>query len=99
MKFTYGMLITPDIDIVTETFELLGWAPIFTLPHHIYPDLVQEFYTNIDNQKGHSGVKINSFVRGRRLTITRVTIDPILEYNNQGPVIDLKNGFTSPNKH
>ena len=96
------MHIVPDIDDVyqiTEDFELLGWAPILTLSHHIYPELVREFHANIDNKKGHSGEEIRSFVRGKRLTITRVTIAQILECNNRGPVIDLKKGFTSPNKH
>ena len=74
----------------------MGWASILTLSHHIYPDLVREFYANIDNKKGE---KIRSFAQGRQLTINRAKIGRILECNNQRPVIDLKKGFKSPNKY
>mgnify|MGYP004718800293 CR=1 FL=1 len=78
---------------------LLGWMPILSLPYHIYPDLVQKSYTNIANKKGNSSEEIRSFVQERQLIITRATIARILECNNQGPVIDSKKGFTSPNNH
>ena len=63
MEFIYEMHIVPEIDAVyriTEAFELLGWAPILSLPHHIYPDLVWEFYVNIDNKKGYGGEEIRA---------------------------------------
>ena len=102
MEFIYEMHLTSEIDAVyciTEAFELLEWAPILSLPHHIYPNLVREFYANIDNKKGYSGEEIRSFVRGRQFIITRVTIAQILKYNNQGSVINLKKVFILPNKH
>ena len=62
------MHIASKIDAIyriTETFELLGWALILSIPLHIYPDLIREFYANIDNKKGHNSEEIKSFVRGR----------------------------------
>ena len=62
MEFIYEMHIVPDIDVIyqiTKAFELLELAPILNLPHHIYPELVREFYVNIDN---NCGEEIRSFV-------------------------------------
>ena len=47
---------------IMEAFDLLGWAPILSLPQHIYPDLIRKFYANIINKKGHSGEEIRFFV-------------------------------------
>ena len=68
MEFIYEMHITPKIDVfyrIMEVFDLLGLASILSLPRHIYPDLIREFYANIDNKKGHNGEEIKSFIRGR----------------------------------
>ena len=65
MEFIYEMHIALEIDAIyciMKAFELLGWASILSLPHHIYLDLVQEFYTSIVTKKGHSGEEIRSFV-------------------------------------
>lgn len=48
------------------------------------------------NKPGHSGEVVKSYVRGKRIEITRATLANLLGIRNAGPSIDLKNEFLSP---
>ena len=77
-----------------EAFDILGWAPILSLSDHVYPTLVKEFYDTIVNKGGHSGEVTKSYVRGKRLIITRDTLVAYLGCDDEGPSIDLKRSLT-----
>lgn len=101
IDFVYELHIAPEVDAahqITAAFAALGWAPILALPYQIVPDLVREFYANIEDKKGHSGERIETSVRGVRLEITRSTIAQTLGCSDEGPAIDLKKDFSSPDR-
>ena len=96
------MHVAPDVDAefkILEAFDILGWAPILSLLDHTYPTLVREFHNNIVNKSGYNEEVIKSYVRGKLLTITRNTLVAHLGCSNEGPSIDLKKEFHSPNEY
>ncbi|XP_027062945.2 uncharacterized protein [Coffea arabica] len=45
--------LTPEVDAhyhISTAFKRLRWENIFQLPKHYYPNLVQEFYANVENK-------------------------------------------------
>nr|XP_027109000.1 uncharacterized protein LOC113728837 [Coffea arabica] len=101
LEFLFEMHVSSKIEVVyciSEAFNQLGWAPILTLPTHYYPDLICEFYANIDNKPRHSGKMVESWVRERGIILSRECLAAILGCNNQGRVIDLKKDFVTPNR-
>lgn len=81
---------------VNEQFAKLGWAPILRLPHYIYPKLVREFYANVVDKEKYSGDFLESYVRGRRLVVTRGVIAQILRCRDDGSNVKLRKGFYWP---
>ena len=59
--------LAPEVDghyKISTTFKRLGWENIFGLPRHYYPNLVREFYANVEDKHSHSGNLIVSWARG-----------------------------------
>ena len=101
LEFFFEMHVSPKIEVVyhiSEAFNQLDWAPILTLSTHYNLDLMREFYANIDNKARHSGEMVESWVRGRHIVLSRERLTAILGCSNQGRAVDLKKGFTVPNR-
>ena len=50
--------LAPEVDAhyhISMAFKRLEWENIFQLPKHCYPNLVREFYANVENKQSHSG--------------------------------------------
>ena len=100
-EFLFEMHVSPEIEVVyyiKEVFNQLGWMPILTLSTHYYPNLVREFYANIENKARHSGELLESWVRGRHIVLSRECLVAIFGCSNQGQAIDLKKGFITPTR-
>ncbi|XP_071928410.1 uncharacterized protein [Coffea arabica] len=79
--------LTPEVDDhykVSTAFGQLGWANILKLSRHYYPNLVREFYANVEDKQIHSGNLIVSWVRGKRVAITRETIARFVKLKDEG---------------
>lgn len=59
----------------------------------LLPPVGEGLYVNVVNKPGYSGEVIKSYVQGKRLEITRVTISTLLGVRNDGPPVDLKKEF------
>ncbi|XP_027125024.1 uncharacterized protein [Coffea arabica] len=101
LEFLFEKHVSTEVENafqISEAFDQLGWAPILRLPVYYYPELVREFYANIINKAKHSGEKVESFVRGTRIVLSRQRLAAILGCRDEGPAVDLKKGFVAPNK-
>ena len=68
LEFLLEMHVSPPVEMmynISVAFAQFGWASILTLPDHYCPDLVREFYANIESKARHSGEMVESWVRGR----------------------------------
>ena len=68
------------------------------MPTHYYPDLVHEFFANIEYKARHDGEMVESWVRGRRIILSRERLAAILGCSDQDQAVDLKKGFVTPNR-
>ncbi|XP_071932873.1 uncharacterized protein [Coffea arabica] len=101
LEFLFEMHVNPTVEMmynISEAFAQQGWAPILTLPNHYYPDLVREFYANIESKARHSGEIVESWVRGRRITLSCQDLAAILGCMDDGRPVDLKKEFVPPNR-
>ncbi|OMO52604.1 hypothetical protein COLO4_37078 [Corchorus olitorius] len=55
---------------VTASFDVLGWTPILGLPKDYFPDLVREFYANLEEREKDICVCLHSTVAGVAIEIT-----------------------------
>ncbi|OMO69043.1 hypothetical protein COLO4_29305 [Corchorus olitorius] len=55
---------------VTASFDVLGWTPILGLPKDYFPDLVREFYANLEEREKDICVSLHSTVAGVAIEIT-----------------------------
>ena len=81
LEFIFEMHVSPEVEMVyriSEAFDQLGWVPILTFPTYYYPDLVREFYANIEYKARHSGEMVEFWVRGRRIVVLREHLAAIL---------------------
>ncbi|XP_071927454.1 uncharacterized protein [Coffea arabica] len=100
LEFLFEMHISPKIEMVyriSEAFAQFGWALILTLPDHYYPDLVREFYANIESKARHSGEMVKSWVCERRIVLSHQDLAAILGCMDDGRPVDLKE-FVPPNR-
>ena len=85
--------LAPEVDAhyhISTAFKLLGWENILQLPKHYYPTLVREFYANVENKESHSGNLIVSWVRGKRVALTRDTLRQFVKLKDEGQDIIYK---------
>ena len=50
---------------VAELFENLGWGPLLRISGAYFPDLVREFYANMEQKKSLNLWAINTVVKGK----------------------------------
>ncbi|XP_027166325.1 uncharacterized protein LOC113766318 [Coffea eugenioides] len=101
LEFLFEKHVSPEVETafqISETFDQLGWEPILRLPDYYYLNLVREFYANIINKAKHSGEKVESFVRGTHIVLSRQRLAIFLGCCDEGPAVNLKKGFVAPNK-
>ncbi|GAB2289386.1 hypothetical protein Dimus_023695 [Dionaea muscipula] len=72
-KFIVEKTISGGVDNVVELtsrFESLGWESILELDEGYYPDLVREFFANMDAKENPLCPLISTWVRGAEIEVT-----------------------------
>ncbi|OMO50031.1 hypothetical protein COLO4_38248 [Corchorus olitorius] len=72
-KFVEETQVPEELDNlyrVTASFNVLGWTPILGLPKDYFPDLVREFYANLEEREKNICVSLHSTVAGVAIEIT-----------------------------
>ena len=54
-----------------DLFTKFGWGRMLDFPIYYYPSLVHQFYANIEHKNRFSSVIVDSFVKGKRITLIR----------------------------
>ena len=88
--------LAPEVDAhykVSAAFARLGWENILQLPRYYYPNLVREFYANVEDKPGHRANKIVSWVRGKRVIIKKEAIGKFIRVKNDGEDMKLTKEF------
>ena len=69
-----------------EAFDVLWWRPIVEIEGDYYPNLVRQFYTNIEDKEDNSSRGIRTFVKGVHIEVTKEYIVDLLGVliNGQG---------------
>lgn len=82
--------ISPRIDAETEIraeFDKFGWGPILDITGDYFPELIWQFYANIE-MKNEVGVSvIRTFVKGVRIELMTNFLAELLHVPNEGPFI------------
>lgn len=79
--------VAPSIDghfHILDAFQTLGWGPILQLSGDYYPELVIEFYANIENKEEKYESTINSMVKGVEIQVTNDVIVELLGVRDDG---------------
>lgn len=88
--------IAPNMEAyfhISETLDRLGWSPIVRLPRIFYPQLVKEFYANVENKDAYSNVLLNTTVRGVKIRLTRRVLSEILGVPDDEELVQLNRRF------
>ncbi|XP_071933319.1 uncharacterized protein [Coffea arabica] len=88
--------LAPEVDDhykISTAFKRLGWEDILKLPKHYYPNLIREFYANVEDKHSHSGNLIESWVRGKRVALTRDKVARWAKLKDSGEDIKLTKEF------
>ena len=75
---------------VSQLFKNLGWESSLNISGTYFPQLVKEFYANIEQKKSLNLWAINTFVKGQRLRVTERTIADALGITSGGRRWSLK---------
>ncbi|KAF3436653.1 hypothetical protein FNV43_RR19400 [Rhamnella rubrinervis] len=87
-------IVSDEIDStfgICLAFDMLGWVLVLNFEGNYYPQLVREFYANIEDKDdvGVSGVVL--FVKGCRIKLHRATLAHILGVLGEGPSVEFSN--------
>ncbi|XP_027178132.1 uncharacterized protein LOC113777297 [Coffea eugenioides] len=88
--------LAPEVDAhyhISTAFKRLGWENILQLPKYYYPNLVREFYANVENKQSHSGNLIVSWVRGRKVVLNREALRCFVQLIDEGEDVKLTKEF------
>ncbi|PON67887.1 hypothetical protein PanWU01x14_100550 [Parasponia andersonii] len=63
-------------------FDAIAWTPMTELEFSVYPTLIKMFYANMEIGTGRK--VIHSYVKGRKIKVTKERINEIIGITNEG---------------
>ena len=95
-EFVVEKMIHPEVDrelnLVTP-FRSVVWDPIMKLPNLYYPQLVKEFYANMENKKDKNIMVIQTRVKGRDIYLDEAILTTLLDVPNVGLNLESRGHF------
>ena len=93
-EFVIEKTIHPEVDQefqLSAQFARLNLEPILRLPGVYYPQLVKEFYANVENKDRKNVLNVVTMVKRRRIELNDGILSGILDVPDVGPRVDQQN--------